>query len=70
MNQQLLAIALQEAPAVITWLADAFRKKNPDAPQPTEAEVIAAWNLAFISSLAKDDAWLAAHPKAAAGPTA
>jgi hypothetical protein len=63
-NPALLAVALQQAPAIIAMLQKLFHKANPNEPEPTEAEVIAAYNLAFISSLARDDAWIAAHPDA------
>jgi hypothetical protein len=59
----LVLVALQEAPAIIAWLKAVFKKENPDAPEPTDAEVIAAYQSAFISSLVKDDAWLTAHPE-------
>lgn len=59
----LLTIAIQEAPAVIALLRGLFQQKNPGAPPPTDAEVIAAFEKAFKSSLAKDNAWLAAHPE-------
>lgn len=62
MNPALVQIAIEEAPAIIQLLKDAFAKKNPTAPVPTDAEVIAAYESAFASSVAKDDAWLAAHP--------
>lgn len=62
MKEQLLTLAIQEAPAIIAGLRALFHQAHPDAPEPTEAEVIAAFNAAFISSLAKDDLWLAAHP--------
>lgn len=59
---QLVTLAMEEAPEVIAFLKDAFAKKNPDAPLPTDEEVIAAYQQAFASSIAKDDDWLAAHP--------
>jgi hypothetical protein len=59
----LLKIAIQEAPAVIAMLRGLFQQKNPSAPVPTDAEVFAAFEKAFNSSLAKDNAWLAAHPE-------
>ena len=63
MTPALIAIAIQETPAVIAFLRDAFSKRHPDQPPPTDAEVIAAYEQAFQSSLAKDAAWLAAHPE-------
>jgi len=62
-TDQLLALAIQQAPSIIAGLRELFRKENPAAPQPTEAEVMAAFNAAFFSSLAKSYAWLAAHPE-------
>jgi hypothetical protein len=58
----LVAIAVNEAPLLIGYLKLLFKKANPDAPEPTDAEVIAAYESAFRSSVAKDDTWLAAHP--------
>lgn len=62
----IVRIAIAETPALIAWLREAFQKRKPDAPVPTDAEVIAAYQDALASSLAKDDAWLAAHPDDAA----
>ena len=63
MRDQLVAIAIQQVPTLIDLIKKAYKKANPDAPALTEAEVFAAFNQAFISSLVKDDAWLAAHPE-------
>lgn len=57
----LIAVAIQETPAVIALLKAAFSKAHPDQPPPTEAEIIAAYEAAFQSSLAKDDLWLSQH---------
>lgn len=63
MDQALVAIAIQEAPAVIALLKAAFVKQNPGQPEPSEESVIAAYEAAFQSSIAKDERWLAAHPE-------
>lgn len=62
MNPQLISLAIELAPGVISNFKSLFAKNNPNAPTPTDAEVFAAFNSAFFSSLAKDDAYLAIHP--------
>ncbi len=62
-NDALIALAIQETPAIIDLLKHAFIKANPDAPMPTSEDVIASYQAAFESSIAKDDRWLAAHPE-------
>lgn len=59
----LVAIAIQNLPAIIDSLKGWFSQANPGAPLPTDEEVIAAYQEALASSLAKDAAWLAAHPE-------
>ena len=63
MNQNLVNVLIQELPAAIAWGKEVFRVNHPDQPEPTDAEVQAAFEAAFQSSIAKDDAWLAAHPE-------
>jgi hypothetical protein len=62
LGQQLVTLAIEETPAIIDGLKSLFAKQNPGAPVPTSDEVIAAYNSAFVSSVAKDEAWLAVHP--------
>lgn len=62
MNQQLVNIAIQELPAAIELIREAFVKRNPDLPVPTDEQVTSAYKQAIASSEAVDDRWLAAHP--------
>ena len=57
----LIQIAIQEVPNLIAWLKETFAKKHPDAPVPTDDEVLAAYESAFAASLAKDEVWLRLH---------
>lgn len=63
----LVAVAIQNLPAIIDSLKGWFHQANPGAPEPTDSEVIAAYQEALASSLARDAAWLAAHPDIAPG---
>lgn len=58
MDQLLLQLAIQETPNIIASVKDLFAKQNPTAPPLTDAQVFAALNTAYFSSLAKDDAIL------------
>lgn len=60
---ELVTLAIKETPAVIDLLRQKFMAANPTAPSPTDQEVIDAYQSAFASSLAVDDAWRAAHPE-------
>ena len=57
----LLEIAITNLPAIIDSLKGWFHAANPEAPLPTDAEVIAAYQEALASSLSTDAQWLAAH---------
>jgi hypothetical protein len=59
----LVMLAIKEAPGIIRLLREAFARQHPTEPLPTDEEVIAAFDAAFKSSLAKDNAWLAMHPQ-------
>lgn len=63
MVNELLAIAIKETPAAIALIRSAFAKAHPTAPEPTDEEILAAYHEAVAQTLAKADAWLAAHPK-------
>lgn len=58
----LVRAAIEALPAVVHGIKSLFTRTNPDLPEPTDAEVFAAFNEAYASSLRLDDAWLAAHP--------
>lgn len=62
MGALLLQLAIEETPTVIEALRALFVRNNPDASVPTDQEIIDAYQAAFVSSVAKDDQWLAAHP--------
>lgn len=61
MNELLVKGLIESLPEIIKGVKELFSRKNPGAPEPTDAEVMAAFSQAFISSLAKDEAYLAAH---------
>lgn len=55
MEAELLQLAVAELPNIVAGVKDLFAKNNPDAPPVTDAQVFAALNSAYLSSLAKDD---------------
>ena len=50
-------------PSVISLVQALFKKQNPGLPVPTPAEIMAMFASTCLSSLVKDDEWLATHPK-------
>jgi len=50
-------------PSVIGLIQAIFVKQNPEAAPLTSAETVAGFLNACDATLAKDDAWLAAHPR-------
>lgn len=58
----LVPIILQALPSLIAAVQAWHGAAHPDQATPSEASVIAALQAAAAASLAKDDAWLKAHP--------
>ncbi len=50
----LTQLLITEGPALVAFTVGLFRKANPDAPVPTNEEIIAAFEELFTSSLARD----------------
>lgn len=61
----LVNIAVTLLPGIFDMIRARYTSKHPIAPLPTDAEVVAALEAAIESSVAKDDRWLASHPKKA-----
>jgi hypothetical protein len=57
----LVAVLIQQMPSIVAFAKALFAQADPTAPLPTDAEVIAAYQAALASSLAKDADWLASH---------
>ena len=62
-DPRLINIAIVELPAAISWLKGLFAKAHPDAPVPTDEDIISAYHVALASGLARGQAWLDSHPK-------
>lgn len=54
--------AIVNLPGIIALIKGAHAAKNPGAPPLTDEQVKAALSQAVVSSLTKDEQWLAAHP--------
>ena len=59
----LVGLAIQELPDIIARLRELFHKDHLGDPSPTDAEVMAAYQSAYESSLARDAEWLRQHPE-------
>ncbi len=58
----LIALIIQELPALLPEIKDLFHKANPNEPVPTDDQVHQAFLAAIAATLSKDDSWLQAHP--------
>lgn len=61
-DPRLIEVGLEILPEAIDWIKSLWKKRYPDAPELTDAEAKAGFATATAVSLAKGDAWLAAHP--------
>lgn len=62
-QDQIVQLAIELTPAVMALLRSIHQQRQPsDAPELTDEDVMAAFEAAFASSRAKDQAWLDAHP--------
>jgi hypothetical protein len=61
--QPLVGVAIQILPDIIAMLRTKAATADPSAPAVDDATALAALMSAVASSVAKDDRWLAAHPK-------
>jgi len=59
----LVAVLIQQMPQLIAFAREAFAHANPGEPTPTDEAIIAAYQSALTSSLAKDEEWLRFHPE-------
>jgi hypothetical protein len=59
----IIAAALGSLPAILALIRERRTAEDPNAPPVTDADVFAGLAFAVASSVAKDDAWDAAHPK-------
>ncbi len=57
----LLGVIIKEIPGIIDMVKARHVQVNPDLPPLTDAEAAQMLKDAIDSSLAKDDAWQAAH---------
>lgn len=67
---EVLNVVLKELPTAVELFKLLFKKSNPGAPPPTDEEILLAsakaigeYRQTLASSTAKDEAWLAAHPR-------
>jgi hypothetical protein len=61
-------VAVQLIPEIMAMVRARHATADPNAPTPGDAEVLAGLAQAVQSSIATDDAWLAAHPPAPKAP--
>lgn len=61
MSAALISVLIAKLPEIIALSKQWFSEAHPNAPVPTDEEVVQAWLLASASSVHIDDAWLASH---------
>ena len=61
-TQAVTQLLISELPAVAGFVRGLWRDAHPDIPEPTDAEVLAAFESAYAASRAKDDVLLAESP--------
>jgi len=59
----IVPLVIEELPGILEIVKGIFSNANPEVTPPTDEEIMAAFEQAFQSSRAKDDAWLQAHPE-------
>lgn len=60
--ETLFALLVKDVvPAAIALVKEHHAKVNPDLPPLTDEEALALLQAAIVSSVEKDDQWLAAH---------
>jgi hypothetical protein len=60
--------AINALPGILALIRANHAQANPDGPPLTDADVIKGLQDAVTSSVAKDEAWKAAHPVSADKP--
>jgi hypothetical protein len=61
MNPGLLNLVIGQLPFLIGMIKGLHAGADPNAPPPTDEEVLSALQQAVAASIAKDDLWLSQH---------
>lgn len=60
--ETLAPIVAQALPEIVSAIKGIVTSKQPDASSASDAAILAAFHKAVADDIAKDSAWLAAHP--------